>query len=71
MIALTKMNGERFVVNHDQIECIEEIPESKVVMMNHDYYLVQESIDEIINKIMTYTAKVRDIYREIAITDRR
>ena len=29
MIVLQKMNGERFLVNHNQIECIEMIPECK------------------------------------------
>ena len=47
------------------------IPESKIVIMNHDYYLVQESVDEIIDKIVRYNAKVQDIYRELTITDNR
>jgi flagellar protein FlbD len=71
MIVLTKMNGERFLVNHSQVECIELIPESKVVMMNHDYYLVQESAEEIIRRIQDYSAKVMDIRRELAIVDQR
>lgn len=71
MIVLTKRNKERFLVNHTQIECIELIPETKIVMMNHDYYLVLESADEIIDKITRYNAKVQDIYREITITDKR
>ena len=71
MIVLTKMNRERFLLNHRQIECIETIPESKIVMMNHDFYLVRESVDEIIQKIAEYNAKVNDIYREITISDRR
>lgn len=71
MILLTKRNGEKFLVNHLQIECIEMIPESKIVMLNRDYYLVMESADEIIDKIMDYNAKVQDIHRELAITDKR
>lgn len=71
MIVLTKMNKERFLVNHRQIECIETIPESKIVMMNHDYYIVRETTDEIIDKIAQYNAKVLDIHRELTITDRR
>lgn len=71
MIVLTKMNKERFLVNHLQIECIETIPESKIVMMNHDYYIVRESTDEIIDKIARYNAKVLDVHRELTITDRR
>ena len=71
MIVLTKMNHERFLINHLQIECIEVIPESKIVMMNHDYYLVRETPDEIIAKIAQYNAKVQDVNRQITIEDRR
>ena len=71
MIVLTKRNGEKFLLNHEQIECIEMIPESKIVMMNHDFYLVLETAEEIVGKIADYNAKIRDIYREITITDKR
>ena len=55
MIVLTKRNHEKFVVNHLQIEYIECIPESKVVMMNRYYYLVRETMEEIIDKIAEYS----------------
>lgn len=71
MIVLTKMNQEKFLVNHLQIECIEIIPETKIVMMNRSYYLVRETADEIIQKIMEYNAKVADIHRIIEIKDNR
>ena len=71
MIVLTKRNHEKFMVNHLQIEYIETIPESKIVMMNHDFYLVRESVEEIIEKIAKYNAKVMDIHRQISIEDNR
>lgn len=71
MIVLTKMNGERFLVNHLQIECIETIPESKIVMMNHDFYIVRENTVQIIDKIAQYNAKVQDVHRQLTIMDRR
>ena len=71
MIVLTKRNGDKFLVNHEQIECIEMIPESKIVMMNHDFYLVLETAEEIVDRIAQYNAKIRDIYREITVTDTR
>ena len=71
MIVLTKRNHEKFLVNHLQIEYIETIPESKIVMMNHDFYLVRESIEEIIEKIAKYNAKVMDIHRQISVEDFR
>ena len=63
MIRLTKLNREPFLLNHMQIETIELIPETKIIMMNHDYYIVRETPE--------YTAKVRDIYREITISDKQ
>ncbi|MBR0311319.1 MAG: flagellar FlbD family protein [Oscillospiraceae bacterium] len=72
MIRLTKIKSrEVFLVNHNQIQHIEFIPETKVVMMNRDYYLVEESGEDIIQKIAEYTAKVVDIHREITLVDRR
>lgn len=65
MIVLTKRSKEQFVVNHLQIESIESIPEVKITMMNHDFFLVRETVEEIIQKIAEYNAKVQDIHREI------
>lgn len=71
MIVLTKMNTDKFLINHNQIECIEIIPETKIVMMNHDYYLVRETADDVIQKIADYNAKVMDVYRHLKIEDNR
>ena len=71
MIVLTKRNNERFLVNHNQIECMEMIPESKIVMMNRDYYIVKETPEDIIRKITQYNAKVQDVHREVAVVDKR
>ena len=70
MIVLTKRNDEKFLVNHNQIQCIEMIPESKVVMMNRDYYIVKETPEQIIGKIAEYTAKVQDIHRQVTVVDK-
>ena len=71
MIVLTKITRERFLVNEGQIECIETIPETRVVMMNHDYYLVKETVEQIIQRIAEYNAKVMDINRQISVMDKR
>ena len=71
MIVLSKRNNERFLINHNQIESIEMIPESKIVMMNRDYFIVKESPEDIIKKIQDYTAKVQDVHRVITVSDRR
>ena len=71
MIVLTKRNHEKFVVNHLQIEYIETIPESKIVMMNRDYFIVEESPEDIIKKIQEYNAKVMDVRREVVVVDKQ
>lgn len=67
MIRLTKLNKEEFVLNCSQIEYIELIPESKVIMMNKDFFLVRESADEIIDKIIEYNAKVYALHRRLNV----
>ena len=71
MIVLTKRNNEKVLVNHNQIQCVEMIPESKIVMMNRDYYIVKETPEEIIRKIAEYTAKIQDVHRALSIEDKR
>jgi len=58
MILLKKLNGEEFVINSSQIQMIEMIPESKVVLMNKEFFIVKESAQEIIDKAANYEASV-------------
>lgn len=67
MIKLTKLNDEEFVLNSDQIETIEQIPETKIVLMNKDFYIVQETIDEILDKIIVFNAKIADLRKRIQV----
>ena len=67
MIKLTKLNNEIFVVNCNQIESIEKIPETKIVLINKDFYIVQEDLDEIIEKIIEFNAKITDLNKRIQI----
>ena len=69
MIVLTKRNHEKFLINHLQIEYIESIPESKIVMMNRDFYLVRESVQDIVAKIADYNAKVMDVHRQVTVNE--
>lgn len=58
MIFLTKLNGEQILINSLQIESIDLIPESKVIMMNGRFYIVKESAEEIIQKTIEYNGKI-------------
>ena len=67
MIFLTKLNGEAFVLNCEQIQMIELIPESKVVLMNQEFFIVRETPQEIIDRSAGYGATI--IKRARAVAD--
>jgi flagellar protein FlbD len=54
MIELTRIRGEKFAVNSDQIEIIEETPDTVVTMLNGHKYLVKEPVQEIIARIESF-----------------
>lgn len=54
MIELTRLNGEIIYLNYFQIQYIVKIPESKVMMVNGDYYLVKDTVDEILQKVKVF-----------------
>lgn len=66
MIKLTKINGELILVNPGQIEYIEVIPESKIIMMNGRYHLVREDADEIIRRVIEYNSEFMSLAHIIA-----
>lgn len=58
MIKLTKLNNEVFVINCNQIMTIDIIPESKITLMNKEHFIVKESVDEIIDKVVDYNKRL-------------
>ena len=55
MIKLTKLNGEPFVLNCDHIVTIDIIPDSKITLVNKEFYIVKEDVDQIIEKVVEYS----------------
>lgn len=58
MIMLTKLNNTKIVLNCAQIESVELIPESKILMTNGKFYIVKESVEEIIEKTIEYNGRI-------------
>ncbi len=50
MIAVVRLNGEVLYLNYFQIEYMESIPETKIRMMNGNYYLVKDTVNEILQQ---------------------
>jgi flagellar protein FlbD len=60
MIVLHKLNGTEFTMNSDHIEIIEETPDTVITLTNEKKYIVKESLDEIIDKIIEFHKMIQD-----------
>lgn len=58
MIKLTGLNNRPIVINAEQIEKLEAVPESLITLVNGNKYLVTDSIDEIIDKVIQYKNRI-------------
>ena len=58
MIMLTKLNNTKIVLNCAQIESVELIPESKILMTNGKFYIVKEGAEEIIEKTIENNGRI-------------
>jgi flagellar protein FlbD len=54
MIELTRLKGAKFALNPDQIETVEETPDTVLTLLNGHKYVVQESMKEIISRIESF-----------------
>jgi flagellar protein FlbD len=60
MIELTQLDGTQFSLNEHLIEVVLNIPETKVLLTNGKYYLVQESRSEVVRRVLEYERKVHN-----------
>lgn len=58
MIDVTGMNHEKFILNADHIEKIEEVPETIITLTNGRKYIVLESTEEVRNEVIKYKNKI-------------
>jgi len=68
MIELTDLGNKKHILNCDLIEKIESVPDTKILLTNGKKYLVKESIDEVLEKVMNYKKQIfRLIYVRIKV----
>ncbi len=58
MIELTKLNGERFVVNAEQIESIEAQPDTSLVLASGRRFVVRETPLDVVEKTVAYKRRI-------------
>ena len=58
MIRVTGMNNKEMIINCDQIEKIEEVPETVITLVNGNKYLVLETSDEIVDLTIEFKRRI-------------
>lgn len=54
MIKVTRINGEDFYINAEQIEHMETTPDTIVTVVSGRKFVVRESPQEVIDRVITY-----------------
>jgi len=65
MIKLTRFDQRKLVVNADLIEFVEATPDTIISLTTGKKILVQEGVDEIIDKVVEYRSRILPAIREV------
>lgn len=65
MVTLTKLNNQMFTINSNLIETVEETPDTVIALTTGNKFVVKETPQEIINKIIEYQREIHHLeYRK-------
>jgi len=59
MIALTRLNGESFVINAEKIRTVESTPDTLVCTDSGEKMMVRESLVEVMRRAIEYARLIR------------
>ncbi|MDI6792370.1 MAG: flagellar FlbD family protein [bacterium] len=58
MVKVTRFNGSQFYISAHQLETLEATPDTVITLLSGRKYIVVESIDEIIDRIVEYRRRL-------------
>jgi len=61
VIALTKLNGNEFVVNAELIKFIESTPDTIITLRDGEKFMVKEVPEQVVKKVIEYARTIRSI----------
>lgn len=61
MIPLTRLNGERFVLNAQLIRTVEQTPDTLVRLTTGESFIVREHMDQVIDLAVEYERLLRGV----------
>ncbi|MGP1346403.1 MAG: flagellar FlbD family protein [Phycisphaerales bacterium] len=61
MIALTRLNGQQFVLNAELIKIVEGTPDTTIRLTNGESYIVRETPELVVDRAIEYGQLLRGI----------
>jgi len=58
LIRVKQLNNKEFLINAELIKLVEATPDTIITLINNEKYVVAESMDEIIEKVVEYRRRV-------------
>lgn len=61
MIAVTRLNNQKFIVNAELIRTVEANPDTTIKLVNGDTFIVKESMEEVVQLAIEYGRSLRKL----------
>jgi len=61
MITVTRLNGQKFVVNAELIRTVESNPDTTIKLINGDHFIVRETMPEVVKLAIEYGQALRKL----------
>ena len=58
MLEVTRLNGEKIVINSDLIEYIDANPDTTINLTNGNRFVVKENLDEVVKRVVNYKKEI-------------
>lgn len=58
MLELTRLNGQKVVINCELIEYIEANPDTTITLTTSNKFVVKENVEEIVEKVVKYKNRI-------------
>jgi len=66
LISVTKLNGQEMVINAELIEIVEKTPDTIISLVTGKKYMVRESVEEIIVRVIEYRKQLPSFWQKVA-----
>lgn len=61
MITLTRLNGDRFILNAELVRTVEERPDTTITLTSGERLIVRETMGEVVDRAVEYGRHLRTL----------